>query len=1176
MARKVLEVGQLIRNRYRILEILGRGGMGTLYKASDEARDKKIIALKTVTLNVTVGERTAIIENFQREFQLLTQLHHPNLVTVYDYGITGEEELFFTMEFVRGHNLEPGPNRLAPAETIPLVIQVSRALAYLHARNIIHGDLKPANILRSEERVKLVDFGIALETRALTARASHYTPAYAAPEVQRQQLVDYRADLYSLGALWYALLVGEPPMFMTGQDTERLIHLMLQETLEGREPFPMALIPVIGRLMALRPDNRYTSANEVITAVNEATGSTYALETQETVKSYALHGQFVGREAEMQRLETSWQRALQETSRIVLIGGESGIGKSRLVEEFAIQAQLKGTQVIRGQCVEHGGSAYQPWREILRVLTHYVEESDEALVSRLGPVLATLLPELWYRPFMAQASLPVPLDPQAAQQRLNDAVVQLLERAAAFWPTILVVEDAHWADEATLALLRFLAQVPSRAGLMIMVTYRDNEVAAGHPLLTWRSSRLERIKLGSLSPQNITRLVRSMLGLSELPGLLVERLQQMTAGNAFFVRELILSWTESGLVLQRTVTGWQVDDNELAQVSLVESIQQVIWRRLEWLTKDARQLLQWAAVIGPTFWDGAIEQVGLVSREWTHAHLEEAKAREFVIERETTAFDSQREYMFAKSVIRQVSYEHIPPNERRLYHNRAAAWLLAQNEEQILDHLGLIADQLEGAGQATAAVDYLEQAGQRAAAQFANVEAVDYFSRALALTAEDDYTRRYNLLLARDKVYDLESEREAQARNLARLEAAAEAAHNDTWRTEVLLRQTAYAVMTADYPTAIASAQAAIDLARAIEQPDREARGYLYWGQALWYQAEYEAAQAQLGQALALVGEFSPLKAESLRDLGTVSYLQGNYAGAKSYYEQSLHLCREIGSRQGESSALNGLGIICEHQGDYARSQIYHKQSLRLCREIGFRQGMGNALVDLGNIFIDLGDYEQAREHYEQALQIYREIADRQGEGLMLGNLSLLFHQLGDNEQAQQYGHKALEIAYEVGDRSGEGYCFTYLGHALVDMDRLVEAEAAYQEALTVRRELREQNLVMETLAGLARVALAQGQPVQAMAPAEEIVQHLQVNTLDGTEEPFRIHLSCYQVLQANQDPRARAILKMAYDKLQKQAAGILDDRLRRSFLQNVTAHRQIVAAWEEYGPNRTSARDQD
>jgi tetratricopeptide (TPR) repeat protein len=191
-------------------------------------------------------------------------------------------------------------------------------------------------------------------------------------------------------------------------------------------------------------------------------------------------------------------------------------------------------------------------------------------------------------------------------------------------------------------------------------------------------------------------------------------------------------------------------------------------------------------------------------------------------------------------------------------------------------------------------------------------------------------------------------------------------------------------------------------------------------------------------------------------------------------------------------------------------------------------------------------------------LSICREIGDREGEGWVLAYLGLLSHHQDDRESAQRYCQQALLIAQSLGARHTQAYALTHLGHVQMSLGQVAEADRAYRQALTLRHELGEHTLAMEPLAGLARVALAQGGA--SLAQVEEILSCLQDSpSLDGTDEPFRIYLTCYRVLRAADDPRAEQILNAAYQLIQERTKKIEDQALRRSYLENVPYHREIV-----------------
>ncbi|MCP4542135.1 MAG: tetratricopeptide repeat protein [Chloroflexi bacterium] len=1178
------EVGDMIENRYRVLLVIGTGGMGTLYRVSDEVYQNKAVyqnggrggenvALKTVRLNVPAAEAPERVERFQREFQLLTQLHHPNLVSVYDYGVTTEEELYFTMEWIEGQNLESRLLQLDPADTILVIVQICRALAYLHARGVIHGDLKPPNVLmtgESVDQVKIVDFGVALETRSPETRARFYTPGYSTPEIRYQRPVDHRADLYSLGALWYTLLLKEAPLFLPG--TERLIPFMLREALQAQEQIPVEIGDVITRLMSADPEDRYASANQVIQVINQVMGSAYELETRDTASSYALRTHFVGREAEIQILETMWEQAQSGKGKLVLVSGESGVGKTRLVEEFEINVTLEGARVVRGQCLERGGSAYHPWREVLRVLVRYIEGVDEKVLRQVGPVLALLLSEMWERGYMAGRARPAELEPQAAQLRLNDTIVQILRAAASLRPTVIVIEDAHWADEATLELLHFLSRIPSQEKLLVCVTYSSEEIDPDHPLTSFTKDQVQRIPVQRLSPEFTSDLTCSMLGLKELPTMLAEQVQQTTGGNAFFVQELIRSLATEEKVLRRTVEGWEVDREALREARLPESIRQVTWRRLEHLTVEARQVLQWAAAVGFIFWDGSVAEVGRMTRAQVRAALREGVEQGLVMERDGTVFVWEREYLFNSPTVREVSYERILQEERRGIHARIAAWLMARIDEGVNEHLGLIAEHLEQAGQVAQAVIYLRQAGEQAAAQFANVEAIAYLNRALDLLAEDERSERYALLLSREALYGLQGARDAQEQDLIALQELSELLDDaqsdaaESRRAEVALRQTVYAAEIGDYPAAIAAARKAVEFARLAGDTSHEAEGYSRWGTTLWQQGEYQAAQRQIEQALALAQKIEDrrVEANSLRGLGIVFDLQGDPVTSSKCSEQALDIYREIGDRSSQGSVLNNLGVNTVRQGDYASTIVRWEQALQIARETGHRLLEGLVVGNLGEVSITLGTYDQSQQYLEQALQTTREIGDREGHGRVLSSLGMLFYEMGDDEATMDYIQQGLLIMREIGDRRMEASTLTRLGRILTRLERLAEAAETYQQSLDIRRELGQHHIIAESLSGLATVALLQGNLDQARSHIDEVLAHFEELPQRSASEPLVTHLNCYHVLRAVQDPRARTVLDTTYHLLQEQAAKITDDEMRRSFLENVDVHREIVREFAE------------
>jgi predicted ATPase/class 3 adenylate cyclase len=957
----------------------------------------------------------------------------------------------------------------------------------------------------------------------------------------------------------------------------------------------------------------------------------------------------IGRQAELKLLQDALYAAMEDgEGGIITIVGDAGVGKSRLLYEFENWIDLlpETIRYFKGRArLETQHLPYALLRDLF-IFRFQIQDSDRAGVARekmeagVGEVLgqdetsqmkAHVIGQWLGFDFSGSPHLSgIGNDAQQLRDRALMYLAEFFQATSALEPTVIFLEDVHWADDSSLDALSHLALSTPEQRLLIVCLARPTlferrpHWGEGQPFHT-------RLELRPLSKREGRRLVAEILQKAEgVPEVLRELVVGGAEGNPFYIEELIRILIEDGVIVKGEER-WRVEPARLAGIRVPPTLTAVLQARLDSLPLGERTVLQQASVVGRIFWDGAVARVnsestgssvgvsqGTTERETEiqspKSSIENAlsalRGREMIFWRETSAFAEAQEYIFKHAVLREVTYESVLKRLRRVYHALVAEWLIEHSGERAGEVTGLIADHLELAGQSERATKYLRQAGEEAAARFANAEAVAYLSRALALTPEDDLAERYALILAREKVYDLHGEREAQRRDLEALHELAETMVKSgrpavRQQAEVALRQVKYAQATGDYTASSNAVQQAIALAKAAGAVESEAEGYYLWGRALLRQGDYMTANTKAEQALALAraARLPDFEAGNLLNLGVVAYNQGVYARARAYYEQALHLYSEIGARRGESAARLNLGVVASDQGDYASARTYYEQALRLKREIGDRQGESFALCNLGNVAFhqgdddgarayierslqlcrevsdrygesnalcnlggvarEQGDYVGARAYYEQALRLYAETGDRYGEGFALWGLGLLLHHQGEHENALEYSRQALTIAQELSARSVEADALTVLGHALAAVGRLDEADDAYRRALRLRRELDQNNRAMGCLAGLARVALAQGHPPQALTHVGEILGHLASNTLDATFEPFRIYLTCYRVLKVNQDPRAGEILTIAYHLLGERAAKISDEEVRRSFLEKVTAHREIVSEFQ-------------
>jgi tetratricopeptide (TPR) repeat protein len=367
-------------------------------------------------------------------------------------------------------------------------------------------------------------------------------------------------------------------------------------------------------------------------------------------------------------------------------------------------------------------------------------------------------------------------------------------------------------------------------------------------------------------------------------------------------------------------------------------------------------------------------------------------------------------------------------------------------------------------------------------------------------------------------------------------------------------------------------------------------------------------SQSFCEQALAKYREIGDRGGEAtvLNNLG-VNYSKylGDFDQSRGYFEQFLKISRAIGDRKREALAVDNLGMMAFWSFDFDRAINLLSEALDIHREVGNTGMVGRGCKELGYCYLSMGEYDQAKAYYDRALELTHELGylleeittliqcteyyfvlgdfersesyynkvisnwgdidDKETEVWKLVALSLLRHYSGDNQAAREHIHQALHI---MGDHRyilrWKG--LTILGHSLTALGELAEAEDVYHQAMVLGYETNRPRQSIDALAGLARVSMARGDIEQALNQVELILTHLDTETpskghpLDGTIEPVRIYMTCYQVLKANKDNRAHDILDEAHNLLQKRAATISDKELRHSFLQNVPAHCEIVA----------------
>lgn len=385
---------------------------------------------------------------------------------------------------------------------------------------------------------------------------------------------------------------------------------------------------------------------------------------------------------------------------------------------------------------------------------------------------------------------------------------------------------------------------------------------------------------------------------------------------------------------------------------------------------------------------------------------------------------------------------------------------------------------------------------------------------------------------------------------------------------KLLSQQALFLLVLSRLEEAAVPAQEAARLGQIIQDADLEANAHLRLAGIAWAQGDYALARAANERCLALAQSagLPEYEMKGLAGLAAALKNQFDYPAAIAAYLRALPLARQFENRHLEGTILNGLGTLYEATGDFSQAILTYEQALLLQKKLGDRHGAGTTQMNLGLMADLVGNYESAKARYAEAWQLLRETQTPHFEIHLLAFMGLLFHHLGENETARQYCEQALGQEGAPGSLPARSTALAVHGHVLAALDCLDEAREAYRQTIALHEQLRRPVLVAVPLAGLARIALQQGDAALALRHVEAILPQLEALPLEGPVEPFRVYLTCYCALAANGDPRAPGLHARARERLFAQAEKITDPALRRSFMENVPAHRELAAhQYREY-----------
>lgn len=920
--------------RYDLLDKIGQGGMGAVYRAHDCLTDADV-ALKSITqfddapsvLDTRTTRETQLA--MAHEFQMVAGLRHPHILTMLDYGFDEHAIPYFTMPLLEdSRRLTDAAAGLSPDGKGQLLAQLLEALIYLHRRGIIHRDLKPENVLVvPSEGVKVLDFGIA--TSDTTEAGVSGTFPYLAPEIFMGEPASPLSDLYAVGVIAYEMFTGHLPF--EGETAQEIVMRIVREPPDlGAITTGAGWVYFIGRLLGKSPTDRFASAVETLNELSYLVEGVTVRESGEVRESFLQAAKFVGRDAEFQQLKAMLKDVLSGQGGALLIGGESGVGKTRLIDELRIYAVTTGALVLRAQAVQGGGLRYQLWRDVLPSLI---------LAADLTPYEAAVLRELVPN---IEALIGRSLEDvsevfgQAQHYRLIQIICDVFSRQTQ--PILLLLEDLQWTSES-LDVLKALLRLVSDQPLLIIGTYRDGE---RHDLPE-ELPGMEVMQLRRFSDQTVRSLSAAMLGDGMLNPELVGLLTRETEGNAFFLVEVMRALADDAGRLDQI--GRMILPDQVRAVG----IERVVRERIARVPRWGQALLQVAAAEGRE-----IDPAELVAISAEYAPVMEGHSLDEWLHvcAYVHVFEAQGDqWRFAHDRMRSQVVDDTEPERVPVVHRQIAGALEAAHGDDpawadvLLNHWQMAQD-------ADKAVYYLDKVVEWLTWYSAKYdEARERIEQGLAMLPEED-VRRLNLLNHLSEGY---------------------------WRT-------------GNFPEGARVAEEALRIGLALKAYRDAARSYGNLGIISRLQGQYDQAHDYLMESLRVreaIGDETGI-ARSYANLGINAYNRSDFAAAQDYYLRSVAIQRKIGDLPGVALNLNNIGQILVGQEQYEQARQFIDEGLAIARQINHRYATASGLSTLGVMAYATGDMASARKLLREALEAFNAISDRYAAAYTMVMLSLV------------------------------------------------------------------------------------------------------------------------------------------------------------------------------------------
>lgn len=784
---------------YQIKEELYSGQNTTIYRGEHTGDNTNVIIKILKTRHPTSLE----ISSLKREYEISHKIMSDGVVQPLAFE-QSDGHVGIILEDFGGASLDKIVNkrRVGLKPFLQLAIKLSGTLGEIHNKDIIHKDIKPQNIIINKDKgtVKFTDFGIAStlgrEDQSITSvnKQMEGTLYYISPEQtgRMNRAIDYRTDLYSLGITFYELLTGDVPF--RSEDQMELLHSHIAKLPTPpnkiREDVPEVISNIVMKLLSKNAEDRYRSAiglkNDLLKCYQQLVENNkienFSIGEKDVSDKFHIPQKLYGRDDQIQTLLDGFQRVSENKSEMMLVAGFSGIGKSVLVRELHKPITRSHGYFLNGKFGQFQrnipySAIIEAFRELIKQI---LTEKDEqilnwknklaAALEDNGQIIVDVIPEVEY---IIGAQKPVSdLPPLEAQNRFNSVFKKFIGVfTQKEHPLVIFLDDLHWADTASLSMIKTLMTDSDSKYLYLIGAYRDNEVSATHPLIITLNDieeatqvKINSINLQPLEKDHISQLIVETLNCTAdhcMP--LTEMVLEKTKGNPFFVNEFLKNlYSENLLKFNLDKVIWEWDLNSIKSMAITDNVVELMTGNIKKLSPETQHVMQLASCIGSKFdlqllslvnekplnqtlseiWQAVTE--GLIITESDYSHLMHTQDSDVMGEEKVEA-------RFLHDRVREAAYTMLPESRQSELHHKFGQLMMSHySKEEIEENIFDVVNQYNQAvklitdeNEKKQVLELNIRAGSRAKSALAYAVAIDLFSIAKDLLPDNSWNSQY-------------------------------------------------------------------------------------------------------------------------------------------------------------------------------------------------------------------------------------------------------------------------------------------------------------------------------------------------------------------------------------------------------------------------------------------------